>query len=62
MLVLDGDIRISYVHRPSMVVWIKAEVRNRVGRVVLPEEELTRIIGQRDSLLRNFEMNLGWRW
>lgn len=59
VLILDGDVGIGDVHGPSMIVRIEAKVGDRVGRVVLAEEELTRIVGQRDSLLRHLEMNLG---
>lgn len=62
VLILDGDVGIADVHGPSVIVGIEAEVRDRVGRIVLAEEELARVVGQRDSLLRHFEVNLCRCW
>ena len=51
VLIFDGNFSICDLNAPAMVVGINADICDGGCRVVLAEEELTRVIGQCDALI-----------
>lgn len=62
MLVANRNLGVCDLNAPTMVIWVKPEVGYSIGRIVFAEEQLARIIGQRNALLSNLEVNLRRRW
>lgn len=62
VLIFHGNLRVGDMDAPTMIVRVEAEVGHSVARVVFAEEQLTRVVCQRDALLRDFEVNFSGCW
>lgn len=62
VLVANGNFWVGDLNAPTMIVRIQSEVGDGVGRIMFAEEKLAWVVGQRDALCWDLEVNFRWRW